>query len=86
MTDELKPLPPVWNWESTGTNGGKIVGSCKTPKELGEMVERLADHLETVQIRICKVRRDYDPMISSEKMMEIIDARGDERKAIIKKL
>jgi hypothetical protein len=84
--DGQRPLAPVWNWESTGTNGGKIIGTCKTPKELGEMVAKLAEHPETESIRIGKCRRDYDPMLPGEKMWEIISANGDERKAIMREL
>lgn len=83
---DMKPLPPEWHWESTGTNGGKIVGSCKTAKELGEMITKLAEHPETEQIRIGKFRRDYDPMLPEGKMQEIINATGDERKRIIGEL
>ena len=82
----MKPLPPEWSWESTGTNGGKIVGYCKTSKELGEMITKLADHPETEQVRIHKFRRDYDPMIASEKMQEIINAHSDKRREIIREL
>lgn len=81
-----RPLNPEWHWESTGSNGGKIIGSCKTSKELGEMITKLADHPETEQIRIGKFRRDYNPMIAPEKMQEIINATGDERKRIIGEL
>ena len=81
-----RPLAPEWHWQATGTNGGKIVGSCTTPKELGEMVTRLAAHTETEQIRMGKFRRDYDPMIPVEKMQEIINANGDERKEIMREL
>lgn len=81
-----RPLNPVWNWESTGSNGGKIIGSCKTPKELGEMVAKLAEHPETELIRIAKFRRDYDPMIPIEKMQDIINATSDDRKIIIREL
>ena len=45
-----------------------------------------ADHPETEQIRIGKFRRDYNPMIAPEKMQEIINATGDERKQIIDEL
>lgn len=83
---DMKPLPPEWHWESTGTNGGKIIGSCKTHKELSEMVMKLAEHPETEQIRIGKFRRDYDPMIPVENMREIINATGDDRKRIIANL
>jgi hypothetical protein len=72
QSGSVKPLSPIWNWESTGTNGGKIVGSCKTATELGQMITKLAEHPETEQIRIGKFRRDYNPMISPEKMAEII--------------
>jgi hypothetical protein len=81
-----RPLAPEWHWESTGSNGGKIVGSCKTPLELGEMVAKLSEHPETESIRIGKFRRDYDPMIPVEKMQEIINAYGDERKVIMREL
>lgn len=76
----MKPLPPEWHWESTGTNGGKIIGSCKTAEDLGEMVRKLADHPETEQIRIGKFRRDYDPMIAPEKMQEIINVELSDRR------
>lgn len=69
----MKSLPPEWHWESTGTNGGRIVGSCRTPKELGEMIQKLAEHSETEQIRIGKFRRDYDPMIPTEKMALLLN-------------
>lgn len=79
----MKTLAPEWHWEATGTNGGKIIGSCKTKKELGEIIMRLVDNPETEQIRIGKFRRDYDPMIPVEEMRETINARGMERKETI---
>src|SRR5439155_6507547 len=46
---------PQWHWESTSIKGGRIVGSCRTSKELGEMVTKLAEHPETDQIRVGKL-------------------------------
>jgi hypothetical protein len=79
----MKTLAPEWHWEATGANGGKIIGSCKTEKELGEIIMKLVDNPETEQIRIGKFRRDYDPMIPVEEMRETINARGMERKETI---
>lgn len=86
MPGDQPAFAPEWHWKSTGTNGGKIVGSCKTPKEIGETVVRLAEHPETEQIHIFKFRRDYDPMLPESKMQEIINATGDERERIIARL
>lgn len=67
-------------------NGGTLIGSCKTPAELGEMITKLAEHPNTRQIHIALFRRDYDPMITPEKMAAIIKADGDDRMELIRGL
>lgn len=72
----MKPLSPEWTWQATGVNGGRIIGSCKTPEELGEMIVKLAQHPDTENVLIGKLRRDYNPMLSSDQMLEIINSKG----------
>jgi len=62
---------PEWHWKAFAANGGILFGSCQTAEELAIMVKKMTDIENTERVTIQKFRRDYDPMISPNELMNI---------------
>lgn len=71
-SSEIKSFSQDWCFEAIGKNGGKIIGSRSTVDELVSEIENIANNSETVEIHIFKRNLNYNPMISTEQMMDFI--------------